>query len=489
MSRDDAELERLDEVEELGDEIATLAAHVHAATERLLALIARFDRMGGWESGGFRTCAEWLSFRTGIDLGTAREKVRTARALEGLPQTRSSMSRGELSFSQVRALTRVASSENEGELLELARGSTTAELERMVRGWKKLGRVEEEEEERRRHARRSFSVYPDDEGMYAVRGTLDPEVGAVLMRAVEAAMDALFCGKAKWDTTARQRRADAVGLIAERALAAGLVGSGEDESEESESGTGTESVSGSRAERYQVMLHVQAEALRGEEEERGPGHGRLRAGDAGVEDRVQNAGSNQLEDGAAEAATLEDATRVSGETCRRLACDASVVRIARGSDGSVLDVGRKKRTISPALRRALVVRDRGCRFPGCGLRFTDAHHIRHWADGGDTSLANCVLLCRFHHRLVHEEGWSVVWRVGDFPLFFDPRGGTHCSARPNPPLRVRKLRDRLGDQPANSLMRDNRARGVDPDWRTAGAKWRREADVPDRVYFRAVQGV
>ena len=79
---------------------------------------------------------------------------------------------------------------------------------------------------------------------------------------------------------------------------------------------------------------------------------------------------------------------------RRLSCDAGLVRITRGADGSILDVGRRTRTITPALRRALDVRDRGCRFPGCGLRFTDAHHLRHWADGGKTSLANTVLLCR-----------------------------------------------------------------------------------------------
>jgi hypothetical protein len=366
----------LDAIEELGDEIATLAAHIHAATQRLLALIAEFDRRGGWELDGHRSCAHWLSFRTGIDLGAAREKVRTARVLAGLPETSASMARGELSFSQVRALSRVATPENEADLLELARGCTTAQLERVVRAWKRGGREDEAALERDRWESRRFSVVPDDAGMYDVRGKLPPEIGALLMRAVEAASDALYReqvppsadGTAAGSTAgggtagdgteharaAAQRRADALGLLAERAMAAGFGGRDPEQ--------GRAPISGTRAERYQVVLHVESATL-------------AAGGDPGRSD-------------------LEDGTRLSAETSRRLSCDAGLVRITRGADGSILDVGRRTRTITPALRRALDVRDRGCRFPGCGLRFTDAHHLRHWADGGKTSLANTVLLCR-----------------------------------------------------------------------------------------------
>ena len=189
-----------DLLEDLGDEIAILAAHLHAGTQRLLVLIARFDRFRGWEPDRLqqasgtrhRSCAHWLAFRTGIDLGSAREKVRAARALEDLPLTSAAMARGELSFSQVRALSRVAKRENEGELLDLARGCTTAQLERVVRAWKKGSRQDEEERERERHRSRTFSVFPDDDGMYVVRGRLTPEMGALLMRAIEAASDALY---------------------------------------------------------------------------------------------------------------------------------------------------------------------------------------------------------------------------------------------------------------------------------------------------------
>jgi len=176
---DDAPADDADVIEALGDEIATLAAHIHAATHRLLVLLAEFDRRGGCELEGHRTCAHWLAFRTGIDLGAAREKVRAARALLGLPQTGAAMARGELSFSQVRALSRVATADNEGDLLELARGCTTAQLERVVRGWKRGSRRDEADLERELHESRTFSVFPDDEGMYAVRGKLPPEVGAL----------------------------------------------------------------------------------------------------------------------------------------------------------------------------------------------------------------------------------------------------------------------------------------------------------------------
>ena len=174
------------ELEDLEEEIVILAAHLHAGDHRLLVLVAEFDRRRGWELGGHRTCAHWLAFRTGIDLGAARERVRTARALVGLTETSASMSRGELSFSAVRALTRVATPENEEDLLELARGCTTAQLERMVRGWKLGSRQDEVDRERERFESRELSIFPDEEGMYVVKGRLTPEVGALLMRAVEA---------------------------------------------------------------------------------------------------------------------------------------------------------------------------------------------------------------------------------------------------------------------------------------------------------------
>ena len=404
----------------LGDAIVTLFAHVHAATHRLLVMIAEFEALEGWRREGHQDCAHWLAFRTGIELHAAREKVRTARVLAGLPAIGAAMGRGELSFAKVRALSRIATPENEAELLELARGATAAQTERLVRGWRLGSRMDEDERERRRHESRTFSVFVNEEGMYVVRGQLTPEVGAALMRAVEAASDALFHEQGgreapRDDRDAARLRADAVGLIAERALAAGFA------REEAP-------VSGSRAERYQVVLHVEPETL--------------------------------AADGELGRSELEDGTRVTAETSRRVACDASVVRVEHDQDGSIRSVGRRTRTIPTALRRALEARDRGCRFPGCGLRFADAHHVHHWADGGDHGLDNCVLLCRYHQHLVHEGGWQVHWWGPGKPVFLDPRGGTFFDGRWEPPQGA-----------ADELIRQNAERGIAPDAWTPSAEW------------------
>jgi hypothetical protein len=181
---------------------------------------------------------------------------------------------------------------------------------------------------------------------------------------------------------------------------------------------------------------------------------------------------------------LENGTRVSAETSKRLSCDASVVGIAHGRDGSILDVGRRTRTIPPSLRRALEARDGGCRFPGCGLRFTDAHHVKHWADGGETKLENLLLLCSHHHRLVHDLGWRVEWwgrGVDRHPAFLDPRGQVHMNTRPPAPA--------IGRDPVNALVEQTTARGAEPTFYTAGARWKRERDIPHEVYFRAREAI
>ncbi len=424
----DARLERMDRV-------AVLYGEITAATREFLRAVAACDAHCDWAEAGFASCADWLAWRLGVSRMTASEKVRAARALETLPLISDAMDRGELSFSKVRALTRVATPESEAELLAYARASSAAGLERLVRGWKTMNRAGEQRAELLLHRTRSFSVFPDGEGMYLVRGRLTPEVAAVLMRAVEAAGDALHAAESDADQDRpdpEQRRADAVGLLAERALAAGFAGDGAP-------------ISGSRAERYQVLVHVEPSALRAD-------------GEPGMSE-------------------LEDGTRFTAENSRRLACDASVVEIEKGPSGDVLGVGRRRRTIPPGLRRALEARDRGCRFPGCGLRFTDAHHIDHWADGGETSLKNTVLLCRRHHRLVHEEGHRVFSDAEGQVVFFDPMGRAIAASAPPPPL---------GNEPLAELVRRNRERGVAPDWMTGLSTVKRDADVPIEVGMAAL---
>ena len=357
---------RIAELDRLGDEIAELSAHLEAATARLLALIREFDARGGWES--FRSCAAWLSWRIGLDPGAARERVRVARALATLPRLADALARGELSYAKVRALTRVATPETEERLLGVGRAGTAAHVERIVRGWRSVDRRAEARESRRQREGRALHVRHDDDGMVVLHGRLEPEVGALLLRALDAARETLYQGArriqrfgepvepALQPPTMEQQQADALALLAETALHHELD-------------------PGAPGERYQVVVHVDAPVLADPDQ---PGQ-----------------------------SVLEDGVRVSPETSQRLACDASRVVMRHDEDGRLVEIGARTRTIPPALRRALHHRDRTCRFPGCGLPFGQGHHLRHWAHGGPTTLSNLALLCRRHHRAVHEEGYQV----------------------------------------------------------------------------------
>ena len=365
----------------LGDRIAELSAQIQVAEYYLLVLIREFDERGGW-GGGFRSCAHWLNWRTGLGLGAAREKMRVARALAELPLISEAMSRGQVSYSKVRALTRVATADTEGGLLGFAQAGSATHVERLVRSWRHVDRLDEAMSDGMRLRSRSLITFIDDDGMLVIQGRLDPATGAVVLRALDAARDSLYLAnqlptdEVGTDTPIEHRNADALGLVAESALNARLD-------------------PGTRADRYQVVVHVDAPVLR----ELGPDA----TGQTGM-------------------AMLDDAVGVSAETSRRLACDCAVVTMTHGSDGTILDVGRRKRTISPGMRRALTFRDRTCRFPACGVTVGDGHHIKHWADGGETKLENLLLLCRRHHTAVHEEGYGVERLPDGQARFFHPTG-------------------------------------------------------------------
>ena len=228
------------DLDRLGDQIARLSARIDAATYDLLCHLHRFDRHHGWE--GFRSCAHWLNWRTGLDLGAAREKLRVATALADLNHIAAALARGQLSYSKVRALTRIATPDTEARLLAVALSSTAAQVERLVRGWRQADREAQPDAEQVRLASRGLRVQVDEEGMVAVRGRLTPEVGAVLLRAVEAALEQVPAPAEGEQATLAQRRADALGLVAESALAGGLD-------------------PGSPGERFQVTVHVPAAAL------------------------------------------------------------------------------------------------------------------------------------------------------------------------------------------------------------------------------------
>ena len=407
------------ELERLGDQIAELSAHLDAATARLLDLIREFDARGGW-GNGFSSCGAWLTWRVGLDPGAARERVRVARALGTLPRLAQALARGELSYSKVRALTRVATPETEERLLAVGRAGTAEHVERIVRGWRRVDRIAEARETTKRHRSRGLHVYQDEDGMVVIHGRLEPEAGAVLMKALEAGRDALYQQRCAADVSAGthgsvsprtgllvsddpptwgQQQADALALIAEVILHHGIE-------------------PGAPGERYQVVVHVDAPVLADPD---APGQ-----------------------------SVLEDGTHVSAETSQRLACDATRVIMRHDADGGVTEVGARSRTIPPALRRALHHRDKTCRFPGCGRPFGQGHHIRHWAHGGPTTLSNLTMLCRTHHRAVHEEGFEVE-RLADGELCFRRPDGQLLAESPvlppvpaDPTTRMRTQHDVCG---------------------------------------------
>lgn len=422
-------------------QITELAGHLNAANRRWLALVAEFDRRKGWNDGLTQTCAHWLNWKCGIDIGAAREKVRVANALERLPEIGAAMARGELSYSKVRALTRVACPATEQLLLSIALYGTAHHVETVVRQFRRVQEAAEVSREARQHANRRLTYHYDDDGSLVIRAQLPAETGALVLNALEAAMGDLPLPGHREDRvhvsaetsrdeidargvsaetlsedrpTPAARRADALGILAESFLK-----------------HGPEALNG--GERHQIVVHIDAESL-----------------------RAREAGRCELDDGPA----------IPIETARRLSCDASVVKILENGEGEPLDVGRKTRTIAPALRRALKSRDQGCVFPGCThKRYVDGHHIHHWAEGGETKLSNLVSLCRTHHRAVHEGGIAI-HRLDDGAWRFTRRSGEilHSCA----PGRSRPLGDWA------QLPATHREQGLHIDARTAVTRWRGE---------------
>jgi hypothetical protein len=408
----------------LGDEIARLSAHIEAATGRLLAMIREFDASEEWIEEGFTSCAAWLGWRTHIGPGAARERVRVAKALGELPLMDAALCAGRLSYSVARALTRIATPDNEAMLLETARHTPAADLERLVSAWQRADRAEalERADEQERHARRRLWLMPQPDGSWRLIADLDPEVGARLQKALEAAEQEQYGIEADPDTPLDARRADAIGRVAEAALGDGLRASSQ--------------TSG----RFQVVMHVSAETPECDTCDTSSHDERARI----------------------EPPRIEHGPYVSAETARRLACDASVVVMTHDREGNVLDVGRKRRTPPPALRRALDHRDRVCRFPGCRNRFCESHHVRHWTRGGETKLGNLLLFCRRHHRRFHEGGWTIELDESGEARFYRPDGSLMPPVPEAPALPDEPLRALAGSHDALGIAID--AWTATPDW-------------------------
>ena len=369
-------------IEELDVEICRLARQLNAETYRFLMLVRDFDDRYGFAKWSLRSCAEWLAWRCGMTPSTAREKLRTAHALRELPVLSAAFADGRLSYSKVRALTRAATAANEDLLLAYALDSTAEQVEERCRQIRNVA-PESTDVARGVWERRSLTVSRNPgRGTLSILVELPVEDGEVVANAldnavaagdvatgIEFASDRELAGSG-W----RAQQADALVAIAKAYLAGGQTGDG----------------GGSVADHYQVVVHVDAPALRG------------------------GAGRSDLP----------------LETVKRLLCDASLITLVEDEHGTPLAVGRKQRVLSTPLRRALWARDRGCTFPGCrNRRFVDGHHIHHWVNGGETCPDNVTLLCTYHHRLLHEGAFSID-RDRDGAFYFRradgrviPRGG------------------------------------------------------------------
>ena len=389
--------ERWRESERRVDELAVLSAQVSAATARWLEL--------AWElcvEGEVDDPARFLAFRCGVTVREAREYLRVGEALRELPAIRAAFARGELTLSKVRALVRVATPSCEERLLELAGQLTASQLERALRAFQRIAVGDA----RRSHELEFVSYSFEEDGSLYLRARLPAEEGVLVVKALEAARGRV-----------RERRR------AERAAAA---------SDEQAGDAAVVAAEPARSARVEALLELVEASLAA------PGEGGGGGGCARLVVHVDAAPLAAAGEGRCE---LEEGPALAAETARRLGCDAEVVtQVER--DGLPLSVGRARRTVPPALRRLLEARDEHtCCFPGCERRRDlQAHHRRHWAQGGETSLENLVLLCFPHHRLVHEGGYAIE-PDGDGGLCFRNRHGVVCRTRPPrpPPASVEAL--------------------------------------------------
>jgi hypothetical protein len=361
-------------IDELDIAIGQLVRQMNAESYRMLVLVREFDDRFGWAKWSFASCAEWLAWRAGLSLSAAREKVRTAQALRALPRIAAAFAQGRLSYSKVRALTRAAHERDEDLLLAYALQATAAQVDERCRQLRN-SMPESVHGAQRAWEKRSLTVWRDEaRGTLRLTVELPIEEGELVAKAIDCAVAAgeVTTGVEPLITETkgtawRAQQADALVAVAKAYL----------------DGGGAASEKSGTADHYQVVVHVDEKSLSG-------GAGRA---DLPI-------------------ATLE-----------RLTCDGSVVTVVDGANGAPLDVGRKQRTVSTPLKRAVFARDRGCTFPGCERRrYLDAHHLEHWAHGGATSLANLALLCTHHHRLLHEGGFGVE-RADDGTLTFTRADG------------------------------------------------------------------
>jgi hypothetical protein len=355
---------------DLDERLDQYSALAHSSMAKVALAAADFDEIEGWGSPGIRSFTHWLSINMGFDPHTGSELLRVGQALKKLPRIAEAFGAGHLSFDKARQITSVATPATEEMLLEIARGASGSQLARICSSLRRYAEAEAIDHDQRQMASRGLWSHIDDDGMMRLIAKLPAEDGAVVMAALESitgskspANSADAEVKDPADEPWAARRADALVAMSNHVLAGGAA-----------------DLVKSAASR-QVMVHVDVGVLTGEETD-----GRI---------------------------FVEGGAPLSREAARRIGCDCQIVHVIE-RDGLPIDVGRARRTISAPLRRAIEVRDRFCRFPGCGVpaHRAEGHHVVHWADGGATERDNIILMCLFHHHRLHEGAFQVVTTAG-----------------------------------------------------------------------------
>ena len=444
-------------VEHLETRICELAGHLTAATCQFLLLIADFDARQGWAAWEMPSCAAWLSWKCQMASGTAREHVRVARALGRFPLIRAEFAAGRLSYAKVRALTRIATPDTETDLVAMATPMTANQLERFAQAHRRVTRAEEQDV----RSRRKLTWRIEEDKAFAFTGYLPPEAGAVVLQAVRAALGDLDHPHDEeedvsaetpaqrlhrhdqqdgidWDAGKPPRRQPGTAV---QDLADALV-------EVCAGYLRSKIVSADNADVYQVIIHAGTRAITEDQQpaqdpEPAQAPEPATAGEPGA--------AGQPDDVSAETPPpppapdlpvghpahpgrchLDDGPAISPTTLQLIGCNATITTMIHDADGNVLNVGRRSRKPPAALRRAIRHRDGSrCQYPGCESRRTDAHHIKYWSNGGDTSYRNLISLCHRHHTLVHDKNILIATASDGF-AFYTPQGSLIPASPPLP---------------------------------------------------------
>jgi 5-methylcytosine-specific restriction endonuclease McrA len=405
-------------LERLEAQICELAGHLAAATCRFLVLLGDFDARRGWASWEMNSCAEWLSWKCQMSSGTAREHVRVARSLRDLPVIRAEFGAGRLSYAKVRALTRIATPETEQGLAEIAGPMTGNQLERFARAHRQVSHADDEAARVRQRLTWRF----EDDGSLSGTFRLPPLQAALVLQALRAAAGDLehphddagvpaetaagqppAASAPEPRTVTSHNLADALVVIAEAFLAGKIAAA-------------------DNPDVYQVIVHVGTGVRTpGDPADGADGQQGGKPPDVSAETRRADGAPGHPADPAR--CHVEDGPAISVATAERLACVAALSWMRHDHDGTLLDVGRRRRRPTAALRRAARERDHcRCRYPGCESRRVDLHHIQYWSNGGRTSLKNLISLCKRHHMLVHERGYLIAAVPGGGFTFCRPDG-------------------------------------------------------------------